>query len=191
MSLETVGLVCLLVGAVVTEIRRALEHGEFSMPKASPRAWGKRLLSVSPTLLMLGGFALYLETQWSASRGFEPNWPDAIRCDSQLPDQTTDRKSPLIYTFNGLRFSRRNIGDVAGYSVAGSYNKDGKYSPHEIWFFIANAKMVTADQLRSTGNLDGVEKFYVDWFPNADCGGADMPSIMKAGRAYWFAQKLH
>jgi hypothetical protein len=32
---------------------------------------------------------------------------DAIRCDSQLPDQTSDRKSPLIYTFNGLRFSRR------------------------------------------------------------------------------------
>jgi len=187
MSLETVGFIALLVGAVITEIRRSWVHGEFS--KASPRSWGKRVLSWFPVLLMLGGTAIYF---WAslASEGFEPNWPVAIRCDSQLPDQTSDRKSPLIYTFNGLRFSRRNIGDVAGYSVAGSYNKDGKYSPHEIWFSLVNRKMVTADQLKSTGNLDEVEKFYVDWFPNADCGGDNIDSIVKAGRAYWFAQKF-
>jgi hypothetical protein len=75
--------------------------------------------------------------------------------------------------------------------VAGSYNKDGKYSPHEIWFLLTNRKMVTPDQLKSTGNLDEVEKFYVDWFPHADCGGENIDAIVKAGRAYWFAQKLH
>ena len=51
--------------------------------------------------------------------------------------------------------------------------------------------MVTPNQLKSTGSLDEVEKFYVDWFPEADCGGEDIDAIVKAGRAYWFAQKLY
>jgi hypothetical protein len=143
------------------------------------------------TICLLIGASFYFGHQWLETRGFNANWPDAIRCDVQLPDQAT-AKSPLIFYFNGMRLARRGLGDVAGYSLAGSYNKDGKYSPHEFWFRNdGTRKMVTPEELNKSDSLDATEKFYVDWFlTDNDCSGHEMADLLRQGRGYLFARPM-
>lgn len=186
--LGTIVLVLLALGpslkALAGMVRR-WHKGKAMEPTTPSQSWPQLLFNIVVTLM----FVVVAWRLSSSLGGFYPGWPDAIRCDSQLPDQTSDRKSPLIYTFNGLRYTRRYIGDVAGYSIAGSDNVPGiGYSPHEIWFSVVTRKMIMPDQLSAAGSLDQVEEFYVRWFPKAYCGGTDIDAIIKAGRAFVFAR---
>jgi hypothetical protein len=196
-----IGIVALILAAPVAFHAGVSIHDRFfatreGKPIATQAPMPGRWSLIFFNLIGAGLLAAVILRTWVAPppsalpSGFNTRWPDAIQCDNQLPDQTSNRKSPLIYTFNGMRFSRRNIGDVAGYSIAGSYNKDGKYSPHEIWFSVASRKMIMPEEIRAAGSLDEVEKYYVDWFPYPDCGGNNIDAIVKAGRAYSFAQKM-
>lgn len=187
---DWITVVALGIVALGLAARDALSENS-SLAKYLPALFRSRLWSYVPLIAFVFALVLYIPRHWDDNAGFNAGWPDAIRCDGRQPDQTAnDRKSQFIYTFNGLRFSRRNIGDVAGYSLAGSYNKDGKYSPHEIWFSLATRRMIVPEDLKAAGSLDSLEEFYVDWFPNGDCGGNDMDSIVSAGRAFTFAQKM-
>lgn len=151
-----------------------------------PQRW-RTIAAALVGAALLGAVSVEIWQLDSRASGFSHGWPDAIECKTRLPDQVG--ASPLIFYFNGIRGARRGLGDVAGYFLAGSYNKDGKYSPHEIWFTNNDSrKMVLAGDLKKAGNLDETESYYVEWFPNVDCGGKDMAEIIRHGNAFSFAR---
>jgi hypothetical protein len=90
LSLEDVGLACLVVGAVTYEIRRNWQ-GEAKMaepvpvPVRQPSFW-RRAISYVPLLLILSGATIVIYKQIVEQDGFTAGWPDAIRCHTLIPN---------------------------------------------------------------------------------------------------------
>ena len=178
------------------------------MAEASPRSIGKRFFSWSPTLLMLFGAALYFGNQWYESRGFNPDWPDAIVCDVKEPEPLTATQwVPTTFIFRGIA-PRGRYGTVAMYFFPGWQNgglpkvegmdmPSTGYVTHEIWFSTVDKSLQWPTKSAQRENL--FEAFYRISFPHGpdgvgsrngvNCGGTNMTTIEAAkGRAFTFAR---
>jgi hypothetical protein len=136
--------------------------------------------------------------------GFNNGWPDAIKCDATMPENTGS--SPLIFYSQGITTARSPFGDVMRYFLVGGRNitdpnrfplskKDGGYPlhvgyfMHQIWFGLKNKELIDPTRYQ-LDQLDYVSQQYRIGWVEANCGGSKLQEIIAAGNAFTFAQPM-
>jgi hypothetical protein len=139
-----------------------------------------------------------------APLGFNTGWPDAIKCEAIMPENTGP--SPLVFYSQGITTARSPFGDVMRYFLVGGRNitdpnrfplpsKDHDlplhvgYFMHQIWFGLKSKELIDPTPY-DLDQLDYVSQQYLIGWVNADCGGKKLQEIIKSGNAFTFAQPM-
>lgn len=132
-------------------------------------------------------------------QGFNPYWPDAIRCTWVEPPYK--EPSSLVFQYK-MKAPRSNMGTVLIYSFTGSrWDENLKYAPHELWFHLDGELWVPAmdphvyDEVFDGGRLKKYAEFFLR--DTLTCGGKNVENeritlgeISAYGDAFSFARPL-
>jgi hypothetical protein len=170
----------------------------------------KWLLGLGLVALVVPPWAVVVESFRTV--GFNPPWPDAIRCRISYQTASENSSSEFIFYYNGIRVQQSAAGSVAAYFRVGGLNANAflsnqapraanggiiGFAPQEIWFSTESPyAMIKPDNLKTLPSMTSFDEIYAKSFllpgdtgpsdRRIDCGGSTMEDI-RENNAFSFA----